>query len=160
MGCIKSKEEKGSAMKYCPDGSTTAAANSAAAASQMGHYGPDPTQLQNQVPASSSGNVGVNFNHTVAPFGGSSSAMTPFGGVSSSFTGPVSNSFSGAVSSEFPMKAWAVKCPWVLNNDAGILYSATVDLHTHTHTRMKIDGASERPFLLYMRQNNPPVGCF
>ncbi|CAG10212.1 unnamed protein product, partial [Tetraodon nigroviridis] len=99
MGCIKSKEEKGSAMKYCPDNSMMADPSSTAAASQMGHYGPDPTQLQNQVPSSSSGNLGVNFNHTITPFGGSSSAMTPFGGVSSSFTGPVSNSFSGAVSS-------------------------------------------------------------
>lgn len=107
MGCIKSKEEKGSTMKYCPENSTMADPNSTAGASQMGHYGPDPTQLQNQVPSSSSGNVGVNFNHTITPFGGSSSAMTPFGGVSSSFTGPVSNSFSGAVSSEFPMKVWA-----------------------------------------------------
>lgn len=93
MGCIKSKEEKGSTMKYCPENSMMADPNSTPAASQMGHYGPDPTQLQNQVPSSSS---------TITPFGGSSSAMTPFGGVSSSFTGPVSNSFSGAVSSEFP----------------------------------------------------------
>uniref|UniRef100_A0A674N7K1 Tyrosine-protein kinase n=1 Tax=Takifugu rubripes TaxID=31033 RepID=A0A674N7K1_TAKRU len=99
MGCIKSKEEKGPTMKYRPENSMMADPN-ATAASQTGHYGPDPTQLQqNQVPSSSSGNVGVNFNHSITPFGGSSSAMTPFGGVSSSFTGPVSNSFSGAVSS-------------------------------------------------------------
>lgn len=106
MGCIKSKEEKGSTMKYCPESSMMADPNSTGAASQMGHYGPDPTQLQNQVPSSSSGNVGASFNHTITPFGGSSSAMTPFGGVSSSFAGPVSNSFSGAVSSEFHMKVW------------------------------------------------------
>lgn len=102
MGCIKSKEEKGPTMKYRPENSMMGDPNATAATSQTGHYGPDPTQLQqNQIPSSSSGNVGVNFNHAITPFGGSSSAMTPFGGVSSSFTGPVSNSFSGAVSSEF-----------------------------------------------------------
>lgn len=102
MGCIKSKEEKGPTMKYRPESSMMGDPNATATTSQTGHYGPDPTQLQqNQIPSSSSGNVGVNFNHAITPFGGSSSAMTPFGGVSSSFTGPVSNSFSGAVSSEF-----------------------------------------------------------
>lgn len=112
MGCIKSKEEKGPTMKYRPENSMMADPNAAAAAaSQTGHYGPDPTQpQQSQVPSSSSGNVGVNFNHSITPFGGSSSAMTPFGGVSSSFTGPVSNSFSGAVSSEFSFHVLALKC--------------------------------------------------
>lgn len=103
MGCIKSKEEKGPAMKYRPENSTDPSAT--AAAPHVGHYGPDPTQLQqNQAPSSSSGSAAGNFNHTITPFGGSSTAMTPFGGVSSSFTGPVSNSFSGAVSSEFYFK--------------------------------------------------------
>lgn len=102
MGCIKSKEEKGPNMKYRPENSAAPGANAAAATPHVGHYGPDPTQLQ-QGPAtlsSGSGAGAVNFNHALTPFGGSSSAMTPFGGASTSFTGPVSNSFSGAVSSE------------------------------------------------------------
>ncbi|KAE8279773.1 Tyrosine-protein kinase yes [Larimichthys crocea] len=100
MGCIKSKEDKGPAMKYRPENSNPSDPNAAATTPHVGPYGPDPTQLQqNQPPSSSSGSGAVNFNHTLTPFGGSSSAMTPFGGASSSFSGPVSNSFSGAVSS-------------------------------------------------------------
>uniref|UniRef100_A0A8C4NSS2 Tyrosine-protein kinase n=1 Tax=Dicentrarchus labrax TaxID=13489 RepID=A0A8C4NSS2_DICLA len=100
MGCIKSKEDKGPTMKYRPENSTVSDPNATATTPHVGHYGPDPTQLQQgQPPASSSGSGAVNFNHTLTPFGGSSSAMTPFGGASSSFSGPVSNSFSGAVSS-------------------------------------------------------------
>ena len=101
MGCIKSKEDKGHGMKNRPENSTGSDPNATAATPHVGHYGPDPTQLQqSQPPSSSSGSGAVNFNHTLTPFGGSSSAMTPFGGASSSFSGPVSNSFSGAVSSE------------------------------------------------------------
>ncbi|KAF1373129.1 hypothetical protein PFLUV_G00257120 [Perca fluviatilis] len=99
MGCIKSKEDKGPTMKYRPENSTVSDPNSTITTPHIGHYGPDPTQLQqNQPPSSSSGSGAANFNHTLTPFGGSS-AMTPFGGASSSFSGPVSNSFSGAVSS-------------------------------------------------------------
>lgn len=88
-------------MKYRPENSAMPDPNAAVATPHVGHYGPDPTQLQqNQAPSSSSGSGAVNFNHSLTPFGGSSSAMTPFGGASSSFSGPVSNSFSGAVSSE------------------------------------------------------------
>lgn len=97
MGCIKSKEDKGPMMKCQPDNSLPSDPNTTANTPHVGHYGPEPTQLQqNQVHSSGSG--AANFNHTLAPFGGSSSAMTPFGGTSSSFCGPVSNSFSGAVS--------------------------------------------------------------
>ncbi|XP_074549397.1 tyrosine-protein kinase yes-like [Halichoeres trimaculatus] len=100
MGCIKSKEDKGSNMKYRQENSTGSDPNATAATPHVGHYGPDPTQLQqNQPPSSSSSSGAANFNHTLTPFGGSSAVMTPFGGASSSFTGPVSNSFSGAVSS-------------------------------------------------------------
>ncbi|XP_059182891.1 tyrosine-protein kinase yes-like [Centropristis striata] len=99
MGCIKSKEDKGPAMKYRPENSTGSDPNATITTPHIGHYGPDPTQLQqNQPPSSSSGSGAANFNHSLTPFGGSS-AMTPFGGASSSFSGPVSNSFSGAVSS-------------------------------------------------------------
>lgn len=101
MGCVKSKEEKGPTMKYRPENATMPDPSAAATTPHIGHYGPDPTQLQqNQHPSSATGPGGVNFNHTLTPFGGSSSAMTPFGGASSSFSGPVSNSFSGAVSSK------------------------------------------------------------
>lgn len=96
MGCIKSKEDKGAAMKYQPENPPM----SVATTPHVGHYGPDPTQLQqNPPPSSSSGSGAANFNPTLTPFGGPS-AMTPFGGASSSFSGPVSNSFSGAVSSK------------------------------------------------------------
>ncbi|KAL7374249.1 hypothetical protein ABVT39_024806 [Epinephelus coioides] len=99
MGCIKSKEDKGPTMKYRPENSTVSDPNATITTPHVGHYGPDPTQLQqNQQPSSSAGSGAANFNHTLTPFGGSS-AMTPFGGASSSFSGPVSNSFSGAVSS-------------------------------------------------------------
>ncbi|XP_031705833.1 tyrosine-protein kinase Yes [Anarrhichthys ocellatus] len=99
MGCVKSKEDKGPTMKYRPENSTSSDPNATITTPHVGHYGPDPTQLpQNQPPSSSSGSGAANFNHTLTPFGGPS-AMTPFGGASSSFSGPVSNSFSGAVSS-------------------------------------------------------------
>lgn len=102
MGCIKSKEDKGPMMKCQPDNSLPSDPSTAATTPHIGHYGPDPTQLQqNQVHSSGSG--AANFNHTLTPFGGSSSAMTPFGGTSCSFSGPVSNSFSGAVSGMMPL---------------------------------------------------------
>uniref|UniRef100_A0AAQ4RUL5 Tyrosine-protein kinase n=1 Tax=Gasterosteus aculeatus aculeatus TaxID=481459 RepID=A0AAQ4RUL5_GASAC len=98
MGCVKSKEDKGPTMKYRPENSAASDPNAATAAPHVGHYGPDPTQLQQNPPPSSSAASGApNFNQSLTPFGGSS-AMTPFGGASS-FSGPVSNSFSGAVSS-------------------------------------------------------------
>uniref|UniRef100_A0A8C8DT60 Tyrosine-protein kinase n=1 Tax=Oryzias sinensis TaxID=183150 RepID=A0A8C8DT60_9TELE len=98
MGCIKSKEDKGPVLKYQPESSPVSDSTAGAATAHVGHYGPDPTQ-QNQAPAPSSGSGVVNFNHNLAPFGGSSSTITPFGGASTSFSGPLSNSFSGAVSS-------------------------------------------------------------
>uniref|UniRef100_A0A3Q3FRP3 Tyrosine-protein kinase n=1 Tax=Labrus bergylta TaxID=56723 RepID=A0A3Q3FRP3_9LABR len=98
MGCIKSKEDKGTTMKYRQENSTGSDPNAIATTPHVGHYGPDPTQLQQNPPtSSSSGSGGASFNHTLTPFGGSSSAITPFGGASSSFSGPVSNSFSGGV---------------------------------------------------------------
>ena len=100
MGCIKSKEDKGPTMKYQQEISPVSDSAVAATMPHAGHYGPEPTQLQqNQAPSSSSGSGVINFNHSLTPFGGSS-AMTPFGGTSTSFSGPLSNSFSGAVSSE------------------------------------------------------------
>uniref|UniRef100_G3PY71 Tyrosine-protein kinase n=1 Tax=Gasterosteus aculeatus aculeatus TaxID=481459 RepID=G3PY71_GASAC len=91
MGCVRSKEDKGSApgaVKYRPDNSTP---NN----SHLGHYGPDPT-LMGHSPAMKTHNNSYN-SHAAAltPFGGASSIMTPFGGASTSFT-------SVAVSSPFP----------------------------------------------------------
>ncbi|XP_061660740.1 tyrosine-protein kinase Yes-like isoform X2 [Syngnathoides biaculeatus] len=99
MGCIKSKEDKSPAIKYGPENPSPSDPNSAAAPPHVGHYGPDPTQLQPSLaPSASCCSGGANFNSAFAPFGGSSTAMTPFGGASS-FTGPVSTSFSGSVPS-------------------------------------------------------------
>nr|XP_020442103.1 tyrosine-protein kinase yes-like [Monopterus albus]XP_020442104.1 tyrosine-protein kinase yes-like [Monopterus albus] len=99
MGCIKSKEDKNPTTKYQPENFLPSDHNNTTK-TQGGHYGPEPTQLlqQNQSPPSSSGSGAANFNHTVTQFGAASSAITPFGGTSSSFSGAVSNSFSGAVS--------------------------------------------------------------
>ncbi|XP_059914407.1 tyrosine-protein kinase yes [Gadus macrocephalus] len=92
MGCVKSKEDKGPALKYRPDNSASGPGNS-----HMGHYGPDPT-LMGHSPAAkmnNSGYGGHGMGASLTPFGGASAIMTPFGGASSSFT-------SVAVSSPFP----------------------------------------------------------
>ena len=88
MGCIESKEDKGPTMKYRPD--STPASDPSTATPHVGHYGPDPTQLQqNQSPPSSSGPAAGYNSHVITPFGGASAIMTPFGGASSSFSGPI-----------------------------------------------------------------------
>ena len=92
MGCVKSKEDKGPALKYRPDNNVSGPGNS-----HMGHYGPDPT-LMGHSPAgkmNNSGYGGHGMGASLTPFGGASAIMTPFGGASSSFT-------SVAVSSPFP----------------------------------------------------------
>uniref|UniRef100_A0A8C5CWI8 Tyrosine-protein kinase n=1 Tax=Gadus morhua TaxID=8049 RepID=A0A8C5CWI8_GADMO len=92
MGCVKSKEDKGPALKYRPDNSASGPGNS-----HMGHYGPDPT-LMGHSPAAkmnNSGYGGHGMGASLTPFGGASAIMTPFGGASSSFT-------AVAVSSPFP----------------------------------------------------------
>ncbi|KAL1006851.1 hypothetical protein UPYG_G00078040 [Umbra pygmaea] len=93
MGCIKSKEDKGPTLKYRPDNVPP----SDPSGPHVGHYGPDPTQLQqNQSPPS--GPV-AGFNpHAITPFGGASSIMTPFGGASTSFSGALPGAFPGIVS--------------------------------------------------------------
>lgn len=90
MGCVKSKEHKGPALKYQPDNP-----NAASASAHQGHYGPEPT-LMGHSPAAKMHNNTYN-SHTAAltPFGGASSVMTPFGGASTSFA-------SVAVSSPYP----------------------------------------------------------
>lgn len=90
MGCVRSKEDKGPALKYRPDNSNATLVNS-----HLGHYGPDPT-LMGHSPAMKTHNNSYN-SHAAAltPFGGSSSVMTPFGGASTCFP-------SVAVSSPFP----------------------------------------------------------
>ncbi|XP_078072201.1 tyrosine-protein kinase Yes isoform X1 [Mustelus asterias] len=80
MGCIKSKEDKGPAMKYRPgDTAGTVGAH-------ITQYGPDPTQLtQSPAPKGPSGNFNKPSGNFITPFGGSA-GMAPFGGASSSFT--------------------------------------------------------------------------
>lgn len=118
MGCVKSKEDKGPA-KYRSENSTGSEPNTTATP-HAGHYGPDPTQQQqNQAPPSSSNTGAVNFNHNITPFGASSSGITPFGGASS-FSGAVSNSFSGAVSGEECVRIKDV-------HGSGRLYAILVD---------------------------------
>lgn len=95
MGCIKSKEDKGPTMKYRPDNAPV----SDVIGPHVGHYGPDPTQLQQNQPSSTGPAAGFN-PHTITPFGGASSIMTPFGGASTSFSGALPGTFPGAVSSE------------------------------------------------------------
>uniref|UniRef100_A0A8K9V375 Tyrosine-protein kinase n=1 Tax=Oncorhynchus mykiss TaxID=8022 RepID=A0A8K9V375_ONCMY len=93
MGCIKSKEDKGPTMKYRPDNAPV----SDVIGPHVGHYGPDPTQLQQN--QSSSTGPAAGFNpHAITPFGGASSIMTPFGGASTSFSGALPGTFPGAVS--------------------------------------------------------------
>lgn len=90
MGCVRSKEDKGPALKYRPDNSNAAPVNA-----HLGHYGPDPT-LMGHSPAMKTHNNSYNSQAAgLTPFGGASSIMTPFGGASTSFT-------SVAVSSPFP----------------------------------------------------------
>uniref|UniRef100_A0A8C7K4E8 Tyrosine-protein kinase n=1 Tax=Oncorhynchus kisutch TaxID=8019 RepID=A0A8C7K4E8_ONCKI len=93
MGCIKSKEDKGPTMKYRPDNAPV----SDVIGPHMGHYGPDPTQLQQNQPSSTGPAAGFN-PHAITPFGGASSIMTPFGGASTSFSGALPGTFPGAVS--------------------------------------------------------------
>ena len=90
MGCVRSKEDKGQALKYRPENSIATPLNS-----HVGHYGPDPTLMAHS-PAMKLHNNSYN-SHAAAltPFGGASSTMTPFGGAASSFA-------SVAVSSPFP----------------------------------------------------------
>nr|prf genome Y73 [Avian sarcoma virus] len=77
VGCIKSKEDKGPAMKYRTDNTPEPIS------SHVSHYGSDSSQAT-QSPAIKGS--AVNFNsHSMTPFGGPS-GMTPFGGASSSFS--------------------------------------------------------------------------
>lgn len=96
MGCVKSKEDKGTE-KYRADPTNPTPG------SPMGLYGPDPTQM-GQSPALKGPTNSYNSRTTgLTPFGGSSSVITPFGGAaSSSFsTVAVSSPFPGAVTGEW-----------------------------------------------------------
>lgn len=97
MGCVKSKEDKGSSQKYRPE-----ANNPNPVSSHMGHYGPDPTQI-GQSPALKGPNNSYNSHASaITPFGGSTSVITPFGGAASSFSAvAVSNAFPGGVTGKY-----------------------------------------------------------
>lgn len=94
MGCVRSKEAKGPALKYQPDNS-----NVVPVSGHLGHYGPEPTMMGHS-PAMKT----QNNSHPVAlaPFGGVSSAMSPFGGASTSFSSvTVNNPFPAVVTGQF-----------------------------------------------------------
>ncbi|KFO81360.1 YES kinase, partial [Centropus bengalensis] len=91
MGCIKSKEDKGPAMKYRTDNTPEPVI------SHVSHYGSDSSQATQSPSIKGSA---VNFNsHSMTPFGGPS-GMTPFGGASSSFSAvpsPYPSTLTGGV---------------------------------------------------------------
>lgn len=97
MGCVRSKEDKGPALKYRPDNANNAPVNA-----HLGHYGPEPT-LMGHSPAAKTLNSSYNSHASaLTPFGGASSAITPFGGASTSFTSvAVSSPFPGVVTGQF-----------------------------------------------------------
>uniref|UniRef100_A0A8C7WY02 Tyrosine-protein kinase n=1 Tax=Oryzias sinensis TaxID=183150 RepID=A0A8C7WY02_9TELE len=111
MGCVKSKENKGPALKYQPDNPNTTSAGA-----HQGHYGPEPT-LMGHSPAAKMHNNTFN-SHTAAltPFGGASSIMTPFGGASTSFTSvSVSSPYPTAISGQsvpFQVSAYDFDISW------------------------------------------------
>lgn len=90
MGCVRSKEDKSSQLKYRPDDGNVTSGNP-----HMGHYGPDPTGMGHSPAMKTHNNSYSSHAAALTPFGGASSIMTPFGGASTSFT-------SVAVSSPFP----------------------------------------------------------
>lgn len=94
MGCIKSKEDKGPAMKYRTDNTPEPIS------SHVSHYGSDSSQAT-QSPAIKGS--AVNFNsHSMTPFGGPS-GMTPFGGASSSFSA-VPSPYPSTLTGEYYIK--------------------------------------------------------
>lgn len=97
MGCVRSKEDKGPALKYRPDNSNSTPLNA-----HLGHYGPEPS-LMGHSPAMKTHNNSYNSHAAgLTPFGGASSVMTPFGGASTSFTSvAVSSPFPGVITGRF-----------------------------------------------------------
>lgn len=94
MGCVRSKEDKGPALKYRPDNSNATQVNA-----HLGHYGPEPTMMGHSPSAKAQNN-----SHTSAltPFGGTSSVIAPFGGASTSFTSVAVNTpFPNVISGQF-----------------------------------------------------------
>ncbi|KAM4557265.1 tyrosine-protein kinase yes [Fundulus diaphanus] len=81
MGCVRSKEVKGPALKYQPDNS-----NVVPVTAHVGHYGPEPTMMGHSPAMMTQNNTYNSHPAALTPFGGVSSAITPFGGVSTSFT--------------------------------------------------------------------------
>lgn len=96
MGCIKSKEGKGPAMKYRTENAPEPVI------SHVSHYGSDSSQATQSPSIKGSA---VNFNsHSMTPFGGPS-GMTPFGGASSSFSA-VPSTYPSTLTGECYIKWW------------------------------------------------------
>lgn len=110
MGCVKSKEDKSSSLKYRPEDGNVMLANP-----HLGHYGPDPTGMGHS-PAMKTHNNSYNSHAAgLTPFGGASSIMTPFGGASTSFTSvAVSSPFPSVITSQWCGKV-AIKKLWIVS---------------------------------------------
>lgn len=107
MGCVRSKEDKGPALKHRPENPNATPVNA-----HLGHYGPDPTLMGSSPVAKTLNNSYNSHAVSLTPFGGASSVMTPFGGASTSYT-------SVAVSSPFP----SVITGWFGGGDCKVLGS-------------------------------------
>ncbi|MED6282480.1 hypothetical protein CHARACLAT_032583 [Characodon lateralis] len=93
MGCVRSKEAKGPALKYQPDNS-----NVVPVSGHLGHYGPEPTIMGHSPVMKTQNNSYNSHPAALTPFGGVTSAMTPFGGASTSFTSvTVNNPFPAVI---------------------------------------------------------------
>lgn len=101
MGCVRSKEDKGPALKYRPENPNATPVNA-----HLGHYGPDPTLMGHSPVAKTHNNSYNSHAASLTPFGGASSVMAPFGGASTSYTSvAVSSPFPGVITGQFEL-AW------------------------------------------------------
>lgn len=99
MGCVRSKEDKGPALKYRPENPNATPVNA-----HLGHYGPDPTLMGHSPVAKTHNNSYNSHTASLTPFGGASSVMAPFGGASTSYTSvAVSSPFPGVITGQFEL---------------------------------------------------------
>lgn len=99
MGCVRSKEDKGPALKYRPENPNATPVNA-----HLGHYGPDPTMMGHSPAAKTHNNIYNSHAASLTPFGGASSVMAPFGGASTSYTSvAVSSPFPGVITGQFEL---------------------------------------------------------
>lgn len=144
MGCIKSKEDKGPAMKYRTDNTPEPVI------SHVSHYGSDSSQATQSPSIKGSA---VNFNsHSMTPFGGPS-GMTPFGGASSSFSA-VPSPYPSTLTGECCLK-WCYYY-YLLKLDSCIQKNTVTPCHAEVNCKFKINcllGISDFQYL-YCSGNN------